>query len=271
MADRVHPRYSPPTTDTETITPDSSGEFSIHQRYQHPSAKPTPPPGTYVVQIPKDQVFRLPPPENARRLEQLSRRKPRRGRCCCCLCALLAVLATVIAIAGIAAAVLYLVFRPKVLDYSIDKVAIRGFNLTSSTSPISPEFDVTVRAENPNKKIGVYYLDGSSVNVYYNEDRLSTGALPVFYQPSKNVTVFVTVLRDSGIVLTSSARKALADEQKKKTVPFKVGMKVPVKIKVGSVKTWKITVKVKCDVTVDKLTAFAKIVSQDCDYSVKLW
>ncbi|KAF5751653.1 protein YLS9-like [Tripterygium wilfordii] len=269
MADRVHPQNSPPTT--ETATPEYSGELPIHQSSQLPSAKPAPPPGTYVVQIPKEQVFRVPPPENAKRFEQLSRRKPRRSRCCCCLGTLLAVLASIIVLAGIAAAVLYLVFRPKALDYSIEKVAIRGFNLTSATSPITPEFDVTVRAENPNKKIGVYYVDGSSVNVDYNEDRLSTGALPVFYQPSKNVTVFVTVLRDSGIVLTSSSRQALLDAQTSETVPFKVVMKVPVKFKIGSIKTWKITVKVKCDVTVDKLTADAKIVSKDCDYSVKLW
>ena len=48
-------------------------------------------------------------------------------------------------------------------------------------------------------------------------------------------------------------------------------IRVLVKIKAGSVKTWTITVKVDCDITIDKLMADAKIISKDCDYGLKLW
>ena len=172
--------------------------------------------------------------------------------------------------AVIAAAVVFFVFKPESPNYSVESVAIKGFNLTLS-SPLSPEFDVTVRAHNPNDKIGIYYEKSSSIEVYYEDVNLCNGALPAFYQPTNNITVFKTALKGSSIKLTNSALWTLSDEQNKGTVPFTLKLRAPVKIKVGSIKTWKITVKVTCKITVDKLTAASKIVSKDCDYGVDLW
>lgn len=273
MADRVHPRDSPPSSTEFKPTPPSSPEnpeSPLKPLAPLPEKPVPPPPGTYVIQIPKDQVYRVPPPENAKRYEKLSRRKPHRSACCCCLCWFIGILLTLILLLGIAAGVFYLVFRPEAPKYSIDSVSIKGFNLTS-LAPLSPEFDVTVRADNRNDKIGIDYRTGSSVNVYYNDLRLCNGKLPVFYQGTNNVTVFVTALKGSGIELTSAVQKALLDGERKETVPFRLNLRAPVKIKVGSVKTWTITVKVNCDVTVNKLTANAKILSKNCDYGVELW
>lgn len=243
-----------------------------------PSApvKPAPNPGTYVVKVPKDQIYRVPPPENARLYKNYTRGKNRRSRCCCCLCWLIGLIFIFVILLGIAAGVLYLVFRPEALDYSVDRIAIKGINLTSATASagaeLSPQFDVAVGARNPNEKLGIYYLEDSSVEVYYNSDvRLSNGALPAFYQPSNNVTVFKTALKGSGVVLTKEDRRALVEDQTKGKVPLKLKLMAPVKIEVGSVKTWKFTVKVKCDLTVDKLTEHAKIVRESCHYSVNLW
>ncbi|XVF68620.1 hypothetical protein PTKIN_Ptkin11bG0016200 [Pterospermum kingtungense] len=260
MAERIHPGYSPPSSDEHSTTKPA---------LMSPD-KPIPQPGTYVIQIPKDQVYRVPPPENQRRFENLSKRKTSRSICrSCCCCFFTAVLVLLLS-AVIAAAVIYFVFKPQSPNYSVENVAINGFNLTSS-SLLSPEFDVTVRANNPNDKIGIYYEKGSSVRVYYEDVNLCNGALPAFYQPTNNVTLFKTALKGSGIELTNAALRAISDEQKKGTVPFTLKLRAPVKIKVGSVKTWKITAKVTCKITVDKLTAASKLVSKDCDYGVDLW
>lgn len=235
------------------------------------AGKPVPPPpGTYVIQLPKDQIFSYPPPENATNFRHLSSRKPRRSCCRLCVCYTIFILFLIIAAAAISAGVLYLIFRPKAPKYTVLDVAIRGLNLTSA-SAMSPVFDVSIRAENPNKKIGIYYLSGSEVEVSYSDIILSNGALPAFYQPSRNVTVFQTALEGSDVVLSNNVRLAMANEQRKGNVPFRLNVKAPVKIKVGSVKTWKITVKVKCDVAVNALSQQSKIVSKDCNYSVKLW
>ncbi|KAK4358494.1 hypothetical protein RND71_020723 [Anisodus tanguticus] len=259
MADRIHPRDSPPASSN------NSGEVRTGT-----PAKPVPPPGTYVVQVPKDQIYRYPPPANARRYESLTKRKPRRSCCRRCVCYTLSLLIILIISLSITAGVLYLVFRPESPTYTISDVAIRNFNMTSS-SPVSPEFDFTIRAENRNNKIGVYYRKGSSVTVVYSGVNLSNGELTAFYQPTNNVTVFKTTLKGSNVMLGNAVNTALRNEQMKGKVPFRVDIKVPVRVKVGAVKSWEIIVKVKCDITVNALTEKSKIISKDCKYSVRLW
>ncbi|PON59185.1 Late embryogenesis abundant protein [Parasponia andersonii] len=263
MTDRVYPRDSP-----QTASPHDSSELPLKLVPPSPE-RPIPSPGTYVIQIPKDQVYRVPPPENSRRLQQYARRKDHRSRCRACFCGLLAVISALILLAGVAAAVLYLVYRPESPKYAVDSFAIKGINVSSPA--ISPAIDVTVRAENPNNKIGIYYGRDSSATVYYSDVELCNGVIPRFYQPSNNVTVLKTALTGPRIELTSSVQKALRNGEKQGKVPLKLKLKIPVKMKVGSVKTWTIAVKVRCDVTVDTLTAKAKIVSNDCDYSWKPW
>ncbi|KAG7022047.1 NDR1/HIN1-like protein 13, partial [Cucurbita argyrosperma subsp. argyrosperma] len=268
MADRVHPADSPRPSTSSVASDSKPPSLSAA------AEKPSPAPGTYVIQIPKDQVYRVPPPENAYHFDRYTRRKHRRSRsrCCCCLCWLLALIVILVVLLGIAAAVFYFVVHPKSPNYSIDSIAIRGLNLTaSSTSAISPNFDVAVRADNPNKKIGIYYLTGSSVRIYFSDEKLSDGVLPDFFQPEKNITVFRSSVRGSGVNLSNKATNAMIDSQNRHAVPFKVEIRAPIKLKIGSVKSWKIRVKVFCDVTVDQLSAAAKIVSKNCDYSVKLW
>lgn len=162
-------------------------------------------------------------------------------------------------------------FRPESPKYAVENVSIEGINLTSSSLVVSPTIHVAVRAENPNDKIGIYYEKDSSVKVFYSDVKLCDGVLPKFYQPSNNVTVFKTALAGSGIELTENVHRSLRSAQSQGKVPLELKLRAPVKIKVGSVKTWTITVKVNCDVTVDKLTAEAKIVSNKCDYDVDLW
>ncbi|XP_040993213.1 NDR1/HIN1-like protein 13 [Juglans microcarpa x Juglans regia] len=276
MSDRVHPRDSPrPEAGPEDNFSESS-ETTL-KSVSPDSDKPLPQPGTYVIHIPKDQVYRVPPPENASRYQHLARRSNRRRPCCLCLCWSFALLAIFLVLSAVAAGIFYLVVKPESPNYSVKAIIIRGLNLTTTTTSsssvqmVSPEFDITVRSDNPNDKIGIYYQKDSSVEIFYSDVRLCNGVLPVFYQPSNNVTAFHTTLKGSGIELSGTVKNSLVEAQKRGEVPLDLKIRAPVKIKVGSVKTWKITVKVDCDITVDKLTADAKIVSNDCDYGVDLW
>ncbi|KAK4380356.1 hypothetical protein RND71_002218 [Anisodus tanguticus] len=271
MTDRVHP-MDIPSTSSNLPSSNNSGEVGSPKQPSYPSpAKPVPPPpGTYVVQVPKDQIYKYPPPENSHRYESLTKRKPRRSCCCRCFCFTFSVILILIISLGIITGVLYLVYRPEAPSYNISGMTIKNFNLTAS-STISPEFNISVRAENPNNKLGIYYCKGSSLTIVYAGVDLSTGVLPVFYQPANNVTVFKTVLKGSKVILGSAVNSTLRNEQRKGKVPLRVNIKAPVKIKIGAVKTWEITVKVKCDVTVDTLTVKSTLVSKDCDYSVRLW
>ncbi|KAF8039679.1 hypothetical protein BT93_B2020 [Corymbia citriodora subsp. variegata] len=264
MADRVHPRDSPPQPQPPSETD------SPRKPVPPPQDKPVPVPvpGTYVIQIPKDQIYRIPPPDNVgpyKRRPRQEKRRPR--RCCCCI---LAVVAALLVLLAAAAGVFYLVVRPRSPDYAVSEISIGGLNLTSS-APVSPEMDVSVWANNPNDKIGIDYLGGSSVEVYYGYVNLCGGALPAFYQPANNETVFVAALKGGARVLASQVREELASDQSQGRVPLTVKVTAPVKLKLGALRTWKITVKVTCDVTVDKLTATAKIGSRKCDYGVRIF
>ncbi|KAK9183276.1 hypothetical protein WN944_026426 [Citrus x changshan-huyou] len=143
MAERIHPE-------------------TTQRNEQEPSHPPAPAAaGTYVIQIPKDQIYRVPPPENADRIKGLSRRRKSRSTTCCCFRFCCCSLLLLVLLLAIAAGVFYLVFRPEAPNYSVDD------------------------------KIGIYYERGSSVEVYYKDVGLCDGVWPQFYQPSNNVTVFL--------------------------------------------------------------------------------
>lgn len=232
-----------------------------------------PNPGTYVVQVPKDQVYRVPPPENAHKFKLYTKKKTGRGGCRCCICSFLAAILILAALLAVTGAILYLVYRPKAPSYSIESVHVKGINLSTiaTTATIAPVFNVTVKTENNNAKIGIYYEQGSVIKIYHDGVNLCNGKLPAFYQPPKSQTVFSTELSGAGIVLSKSARDKLLTEQKDGNVPLVINVKVPVKIKIGSVKTWTISVDVSCDVTVNALSTNAKVVSKKCNVNAKPW
>lgn len=263
MADRVHPHGSPES-------PSSPTEKASDQL--QPEAKPDPPSParTYVVKVPKDQILRVPPPQNAKLFERYTRRSSQRGRRCCCITLLS--LMVLVFLAAAAVGIFYLVVKPKSPSYTVTGLSISGLNLTSSSStPVSSEIVVAVQAKNPNDKVGIYHVGGSSAHAYYTDVSLGDGVLPVLYLPSNSERAFNVTLRGDGIVLGTEVRESLTSGQNQGSVPLRLKVRAPVKFKVGAVKTWKITVKLTCDVTVDKLTAGAKIVREDCHYGVKIF
>ncbi|CAL4960816.1 unnamed protein product [Urochloa decumbens] len=286
---RVHPAASSSDFSGEmnqsvsapSSDPSSSPLYSFH--FEKPVPPPPPPPkaaqpGEYVVQVPKDKVFRVPPPENARLFEHYTRRAKRRRRCSCarvCAC-LLAALLTLAVLLAAAAGVAYLVLRPKRPAYAVQALAVSGLagvgnaSSTPATAAFSPGFAATVRADNPNGRIGVHY-DGekSLVSVSYDGVLLAGGAWPAFYQGPRNVTVFVAKAKGSGIRFSESVRGQMAAAERLRSVPFDVDVEVPVRLRIGRVRTWAVPARARCAVVVDRLAADAKVVSASCHVKVR--
>lgn len=102
----------------------------------------------------------------------------------------------------LAAVAFGLIIRPEHPHHSIDGIAVKRMNLTLPLSVIRPEFDISVKADNDNKKIGIYYeKDHSSLEMFSRDVRLSNGILPMFYQLPNNMTVFPMVQKSNGIIL----------------------------------------------------------------------
>lgn len=215
-----------------------------------------PPPGDYFVQVQKDRIFRIPPPQNSRRMAAYTRRRRTCLRCLAWAAAPLLLLAA-------ALAVLCLVFRPQKPVYSITALSIAGFNVSSSSS-LSPTFLTTFRAENPNQKIGLRYLNGGDVTVSFAGVSLCRGDWPAFFQGRRNLTSFQVPVTGASIRLSSAMRQQLEEAQRRREVALLIGIKVPVRLKFGAVTSWTVTVNARCDVTVDTLTAESNIVTESC-------
>ncbi|CAL1404599.1 unnamed protein product [Linum trigynum] len=258
-------------TTTTTVTTDPGSPTTKLLKAALPAR-----PGTYVIQIPKDTIYKIPPPENAKRFEQLTNKNPGGGRSrrCCgggarlWLWASISFFAAFLFLIATGVGVFYLVVRPESPRFVIQSASIEGFN---SSGPISPRFELAVAAHNRNKKMGVLYRPGSSAAVYYNGIELAAGSIPAFEQGKDELTSFKTALKGEGIVLTSAVRRSLSDGENRGAVPFRLTATALVKFRLGAVKSWTVIANVDCELTVDMLTANAKIVSQKCDSSAKIW
>ncbi|XP_066334680.1 NDR1/HIN1-like protein 13 [Miscanthus floridulus] len=291
MADRVHPAppplsSSPPHQlhDQRAATTAPSGAVppptDTTPLQRHPSfARPAaPPPGTYIVQVPKDQVLRVPPPDRARRYKKLSTRPARRRalrRACCCACA--AVL-LVLALAAAFVGAVYLVYRPRAPAFSVASLSIHGLNATSLalSSPLTPRLDAVVRADNGrNSKVGIEYRGGGEVAVSYDSGsaRLAAGPWPAFRQPPRNATAFAVPMTGNGVRLTEVQAARIAREQAAGAVPLQVEATVHVRLRFGGVlRTWTVDVRARCDVAVDRLDGDAVAVNRGCRVKVRpLW
>ena len=244
----------------------------MHPSFNRPLS---PPPGTYIIHVPKDQVLRVPPPDRARRYKKLAARPARRRllrRACCCSCAALLLL---LFLAAAFAGAVYLVFRPRAPTFSVASLSIRGLGAAlPSSAALSPEIDAAVRADNgANRKVGVDYRGGGSVAVSYAGQRLAAGPWPAFRQPPRNATVLAVAMRGQGVRLTEEQARRLAADRAAGAVPLEMEARVPVRLRFGKVlRTWTVDVKARCDVAVDRLEGDAAAVNRGCRVKVRpLW
>lgn len=197
---------------------------------------------------------------------------PKRKRGCCCRCVCWTLLTVILLIVIIAATIgiLYLVLDPKLPKYSVDRLRITDFSVDTGLNARA-SFDVTVTAKNPNKHIGIYYEDNSHLSVWYSDISLCEGSFPVFYQGHRNTTV-MTVTLSGQTKLGSDIVTGLQAQRQTGKIPLKFRGDVPVKVKLGGLKLWKVTSRVRCDLVVDSLDVNnqIRIKTSDCKFSLKL-
>ncbi|XP_027351555.1 uncharacterized protein At1g08160-like [Abrus precatorius] len=143
------------------------------------------------------------------------------------------VLALIILV-GIAVLIIWLVLKPKRLEYSVENAAIHNFNLTD-TNHLYANFDLTIRSYNPNSKVSLYY-DSMEVSVRYEDQTLATNAVQPFFQSHKNVTRLRVGLTAQTVALYDSAPKDLRVERSGGDVDFDVKVRARIRFKVGA---WK--------------------------------
>ncbi|KAL9224793.1 hypothetical protein vseg_000796 [Gypsophila vaccaria] len=196
--------------------------------------------------------------------------KSRSGCCCRMICCVLSLLIALVVVVGVLAMVFFLVFHPKVPDYSIDRLRITDFRLNVDLS-LYARFNVRVTAKNPNKKIGIYYEKGGKMGVWYEKTQLCRGAFPGFYQGPLNTTRVEVSLAGQN-QYGSTLMAALQQQQQTGNIPLDLKVDQPVAIRVNSMKLGKVRFLVNCKLTVDSLSSnnLISIKASSCKIRVKL-
>ncbi|KAI3418243.1 uncharacterized protein J3R85_013834 [Psidium guajava] len=198
-------------------------------------------------------------------------RAPRtRSRFCWCLCWTICLLVVLLLAVGASAAILYVIFQPKLPKYSIQKLRITDLRLNVNMN-LYAKFDVQITANNPNKRIGIYYVKGGWLAVRYDNDKLCQGSLPTFYQGHKNVTKLN--VRLSGETKSGNTlMNALQEQQQTGRIPLSLNVNAPVAVKLGRLKLRKVRILGKCLLVVDSLSTnnLVSIRASDCSYRLKL-
>ncbi|CAK7338653.1 unnamed protein product [Dovyalis caffra] len=193
-----------------------------------------------------------------------------RSCCCKCICWTVGLLVLLLVVVGATAGILYLVFKPKIPNYSVDSLTISDLRLNFDMS-LYAKFDVKITANNPNKKIGIYYEKDGLLSVWYTNTKLCQGSIPKFYQGHQNITkldVSLTGQTQDGNTLM----RALQEQQQTGRIPLDLKIDAPVAIKLGRLKLRKVMILGNCLLVVDSLSTNNRISikASNCKFRLKL-
>ncbi|KAH9288274.1 hypothetical protein KI387_032391, partial [Taxus chinensis] len=179
--------------------------------------------------------------------------RPNSGSCGFWCLGVLAVFLMLLIVA-IPCAAFYFLDKPHVPRYDVEHIGVNQFFFDKDDSLIA-EFNLTIRAVNSNKQMGVYYRKTNRVAVLYAGKELCTGSFSAFYQGYHNTTNLKVGVAGSRVRILQGLRSNLDAEQRKGKVPLVVAVDVPAKIKVGRWKSPEIVARLRCRLTVNKLAA----------------
>ncbi|XP_058734054.1 NDR1/HIN1-like protein 13 [Vicia villosa] len=223
-----------------------------------------PPPGRarydnmYIVQFPKDQVYRVPPSENALIVERY-RNVPKttdvtsRNFCCCCSLrfwlTIAIILVTIFAIVGIAIAILFFIFNP-----SGPTFAVNHMDFKNVTGP--PDYEISLRAKNPNHRLGMIY-ESSEVSLIYEDIEVGTGKFPILLEQGRHAMTQFKV--------DVTGKRPLPKKMKTTGLDFELDTNLCVRITALKLSTWIMNANVVCKFKVNNLGSDTRILSQQCD------
>ncbi|KAF7072007.1 hypothetical protein CFC21_077205 [Triticum aestivum] len=175
------------------------------------------------------------------------------GGVCCCLCGCCCFLLVLVALFVGSSVYLVYTLKPKAPSYSVSKMAVSKFDFSSSDLTLYTKLVATVRAENPNDKIGIKYADGSRTVVSYRGTPLCSGKLPTFFQGHNNVTM-LEISMEGRHGFGSGLQEALEESEKAGNVPLDVYVTVPVQLLLDTYDLPQLKVNVHAALVVDSIS-----------------
>ncbi|XP_009413864.2 NDR1/HIN1-like protein 13 [Musa acuminata AAA Group] len=235
----------------------------------NPGPDPDPNPsrrlGTYVVRVPKDQVYRVPPPENAKLAERYRNQNRSRRRGSPCLSRLrwiLGVAFLVLLLIVAVTVIFFVVVRPGAPTFTVQRLFVKSPRSTTEAHP-KPEYDLTMSVRNPSRGMGFSYEAGGRAVITHGTVEIAAGTTPVFVQGHGNTTSIRLVLRGSNALLPKENGRSMKGS--KNAVDISLMAKLTVRPRVGGLEMWAKSMDVTCDVQVIGMVKQAQISSQHCN------
>ena len=159
------------------------------------------------------------------------------GRICRVFCSIFLTLSL---IAAILLFILWLNLRPHRPRFHLSSFTVSGL---SENRTLDVSFRVLLR--NPNQKIGIFYVDSMTGQLFYNDINIGGGAIRLlspFYQPPKNTTDIVGEFMDESLMSRIGGDVASRGE-----VWFRLRIDVTVRFRVKTWDTHLHEMRVDCD------------------------
>lgn len=186
-------------------------------------------------------------------------------RCiCCCYCFLFIIILLLVGFGLF----IYFYFKPQIPSYKIEGLDINAFDIQPDFNLIT-DVSVTVKADNPNQRLGFTYGKDSSVGVAYLETPLCSGKVPNFHQGTKNVSMIKLEMKGTTL-MDQKLQAGFMKDKDSGRIPLLIMVKVPVTITLGEMNLKHFVIFVNCSMVVDNVAPHKKVGILSTDYKFRL-
>ncbi|KAM3302991.1 hypothetical protein P3S67_014021 [Capsicum chacoense] len=176
-------------------------------------------------------------------------------------------LLTLLIIVGLVVLIIWLVLKPHKMVYSIENSSIHDYNLTNNNH-LSANFNFTIRAYNPNKRVSIYY-DNIEVKLFFNSQPIAfNNNVEPFYQPRRNVTHMNVSLPANDVALYGDIAHDFKTERSGGGVEVEVKIRAKIRFKVGAWKSNHRKLKILCTPRVNFSNSRKNSKSFPCDVDI---
>ncbi|WCJ39526.1 Late embryogenesis abundant (LEA) hydroxyproline-rich glycoprotein family [Euphorbia peplus] len=207
------------------------------------------------------------------------RKRSRRSLCCSCCLWLTLIIFILLILAVAAGAIVYFIYQPHHPNFAVSGFKISSLNLTSNSHLIT-NININITAKNPNKKM-IYIYNPTEVEILTVKDEIliGNGSVPGFVHRTKNTTLLKAAIRSGNTAMDDvSASQLKSDLKSKGGLNLKIRLETKVKVKLDSLKSPKVGIRVICDgikanVPSGKTATTASVANAKCkvDLRIKIW
>ncbi|XP_047180426.1 NDR1/HIN1-like protein 13 [Vigna umbellata] len=212
---------------------------------------------TYVVRVPKDQVYRFPPPENARLAELHQPCPPKQAktsRCClCCIVVSVVFLVLLIVLGGVLGGLFSMLLSPKDPKFSVESFTV---------AETKDKYSMSLRVHNSNADLGISFKNNSSVSLSLDGKQIAKGDYTGMHLDPLDTTSFGVALK--GSKTPKKVEESVNNTKKKVAVTFSLAVRSRARMKMGLLSSGTMTFDVSCMFKLDTLANSTRILSQQC-------